>query len=495
MSNTPYVDIIFGPYEPDWGGLPRQEMQGYLVDAVGVRMTPNGYRGMPTFADVTSATAIGGASFTSAHAANFYTLTNVAFFVVDGNAKIWESRAEGTDTWEDVTPAAGTLDQFGDFLRFADDVIYVCSSRAPISKDLAAAHATDFASLAGSPPTAKAGARIGQHVVLGQLSTDPYAIQTSAFGDHEDWPTPGTADARSKQAITESLNSEFGVVQWVLGGEKFGIVMQEHAMTRMTYVGGSRVYEFDIYERSIGSGSQYARPATDGRLWYTYNESGVYATDGYSAKNISDGKIDESLFLDTIGHPLGTQISSAFSSAFDARRGLVLFGGKAYGGGTSYQLAYSVAEGQFSLLSETNRMVFFQGYRVDGTKNLDGRQIYNVNGSNRKLQRLSAAGTPTIAMQTGYVEIDPGYNVQLQSAHLLGTGTGSLTLAYKTAASSAACDVSQSGFTSMTAAGLGQKKTARATAQYMAFRVTGTGAESQLIRGIRVYYTRAQPAT
>ena len=84
--------------------------------------------------------------------------------------------------------------------------------------------------------------------------------------------------------------------------------------------------------------------------------------------------------------------------------------------------------------------------------------------------------------------------MQLQSAHILGTGTGSLTLSYKTAATSADCDVSQSGFTSMTAAPLGQKKTGRASAQYIAFRITGTGAESQLIKGIRVYFERAEPA-
>jgi hypothetical protein len=97
-------------------------------------------------------------------------------------------------------------------------------------------------------------------------------------------------------------------------------------------------------------------------------------------------------------------------------------------------------------------------------------------------------------MQTGYIEIDPGYRVQLQGAHLLGTSTGDLTLAYKAAATASACDMSQSGFTSLTAAPLGQKKTARANSQYLAFRVTGTGSESQLIRGIRVYYTRGEEA-
>lgn len=497
MSNTPYIDVIFGPYEPDCGGLPRQEMPGYLVDALNVRSTPNGYRGMPTFTNVTSAVAISGAS-SYASGAQFYTDSNSHFFVVTASGAIHESRTEGTSAWEDVS-ASGTLNPLGDFFRFGDDVVFVSSTRAPIFKDLTTSLATNFASLTGSPPTAATGARVRQHAVLGQLqSSDLYAVRWSAIGNHEDWPTPGTADARSKQAGQESLNPAFGFVQKVLGGEKFGIIVQDRALTRMTYVGGSNVFEFDTYEQIDGYGTRLlARPVTDGKLWYFYSDGGVFATDGYSVKSMSDGKIDEALFLNSISHPNGSSLSYALTSAYDQSRGLVIFGSNENSGGARYQLVLNVADGSFSLINETNEMSLFGGYgdysaAITGTR--QRRYVYNVNASDGKLQRLTAA-TGSIAMQTGYIEIDPGYNVQLQGAHLLGTGTGSLTLAYKTAATSAACDVLQTGFTSLTAAGLGQKKTARATAQYAAFRVTGTGAESQLIRGIRVYYTRAQPST
>jgi hypothetical protein len=497
VASRPYIDIPFGPYLPDLGGIPNPGMPGYLVDAVGVRSTPNGYRGLPVFADVSSATAIGAVGIEYTNAAAYYTASTISFFVVTEDGPIFESRAEGTDTWENVSPAPENLTPFGDFIRFGDDVIYVCSARAPIFKDLTASHATDFAALAGSPPTASCGARVRRHVVLGNLSTDGYAVRTSAIGNHEDWPTPGTQDARSKQTITESLNPEFGFVKWVLGGEKFGIIVQDHALTRMTYVGGTSVFEFDTYERFAGSGysSFYSRPVTDGKLWYWYNETGFYATDGYSVTRLSEGKIGEALFTNTISHPIGSSgMVPAFSSVYDSRRGLVIFGNNAYSGATTYQLVYNVNDGNFSLMSETTRTSFFSGHKTSSTRTLNGRMVYNINASNRKLQRLSESGTPTIAMQTGYLEIDPGYRVQLQGAHVLGTGTGSLTLAYKTAATSAACDVLQSGFTSMTAAGLGQKKTARDSAQYIAFRITGTGAESQLIKGIRIYYERAEPS-
>jgi hypothetical protein len=490
VASRPYIDIPLGAYEPDWGGIPRPDVPGYLVDAVNVRSTNNGWRGMPTFSDIASATAIG-SSLTAARGWASYTSSTNNFFVVNQDGEIYESRSEGTDTWQNVSPAAGTVDHHGDFVRFDDDAVYVSASRAPISKTLTATHATLFASLAGSPPTGICAARVRNHLVIGGIST--YDVRTSAFGDHTDWPTPGTADARAKQSISESLNPEFGGVFKILGGEKFGIILQDQALTRMTYVGGSAVYEFDTFFKvdSIGfaaSAGFFGRPVTDGRNWYFYNRTGVYVTDGYTVSSLSEGRLNEALFLNSISHPLGSSgVESAFTSAYDARRRMVLFSGAAYSGATTYQLAYHVPTGAFSHLQHTARTAFFDAQ-------FSNRDVYNINATNRKLQKLSTGGTPTIAMQTGYIEIDPGYRIQLHGAHILGTGTGSLTLAYKTAATSAACDVSQSSFTSMTAAGLGQKKTARGSAQYIAFRITGTGAESQLIRGIRVYYERAEPS-
>jgi hypothetical protein len=116
--------------------------------------------------------------------------------------------------------------------------------------------------------------------------------------------------------------------------------------------------------------------------------------------------------------------------------------------------------------------------------------------SNRVLQTQTSSTQQTLSVQTGYIEIDPGYRVQLQGAQILGPGTSGLTLSYKTAASISLCDTSQADFTEMTAAPLGEKRTARASAQYIAFRITGAplGATPMLLRGIRVYAERAEPA-
>lgn len=491
-----YVDILFDAYLPDLGGAPYPPAPGYLVDAVGVRPTPNGWRGMPTFENITSATALPSV-LTFGVGASYETTSDVHFFIANNGGQLFESRNQGIDTWENVSPTGTAVDGQGDFIRFGDDVVYVCGTRAPVSKDLSASHATDFAALAGSPPTASCGARVRRHMVLGGLSTDPYAVQTSAIGDHEDWPTPGTADARSKQSILESLNPEFGPVRRILGGEELGIVVQDLALTRMTYVGGSVVYEFDTYDSGAGEASMlggstsvHSRPVTDGRVWYFYNHAGVYVTDGYGVVRISERSIDESLFTNTIGHPNGSTLTSgiAWSSAFDFKRNLLLLGGPIGGVGTSRGLVYSPTAKSFALMAEEFACVFNGLRSLVSTPN--GRIVYNVNTNDDKLQRLTGA-TGTIALQTGYLELEPGYRVSIQKAHLLGADVpGSLTLSYKTAATLNDVDTLQSGFTAMTSTSRGEGAAARADAPYVAFRVTGTGSEAQLIRGIRIFYER-----
>jgi hypothetical protein len=446
---------------------------------------------MPAFANVSSAATVGtGSAFWTGYHAE--TITSRKFFVMSSaDSKIYESADEGV-TWADSTPA-GTAPTFpGNFFTFDPDVIYVCQARAPIKRQISSAAGTDFTALGGTPPVANCGARVRQHVVLGGLSTDPYAIRTSAIGDHEDWPTPGTADARSKQAILESLPQSLGAVKSVLGGEKIGVVVQESGLTRMTYVGGSNVYEFDTFEHEEGYGFQRMTYfAHDGVLWYWYNDHGFFATDGYSVRRLDSGKLTESFFNDLLSHPDAALGSTYVSSVYDHHRSMVIFGNHE----TTRQLAYNVKTGEFSFGLETEVTAMFQGRKINSpfTGATYGKTVYNIHKTNRTLQRLSNS-TNAVELQTGFIEIDPGYVVQLQAVHLLGNGAGALTIAYKTAATSSACDLSQSGFTSLTAASLGQKDTGRASAQYFAFRVTGAVSESMLLRGIRVYYQRAEEA-
>lgn len=492
-----YVDVMFGPYLPDLGGAPSAETPGYLTDAVGVRSTPRGYRGAPAFADVPSAAAIGGATnhFWQGIYVESSTTGNHFVFHVD-DAKIYESQDDG-QSWSDTTPAAGAAPTFpGHFFTYKSDIIFVCGARAPISRLISAAAGTDFANLAGSPPTALCGAQVYQHVVLASLvGVDNYALQTSAIGTDTDWPTPGTDDARSKQSIREPLPQACGIPRFIGSREKIGIVFQEKGLTRMTYEGGDTVYAFDTYSTEIGVGyNRYTRPISDGVRWYWYNDHGYFATDGYSVERLDDGKIEDAIFSDLVSHPNASTLSPTFPSiGYDPHRHLLIAGNHEQ----DYQLCYDVSSGDFNWLNESNLTSPYSG-RYFGSappsKRTYGRIVYNVNQSNRKLQYLSSSSA-TVAMQTGYIEVDPGFEVQLEGVHLLGSGVpGSVAIQYKAAAALANCDVAQSGFTNLQANSRGEKSAARVTSQYFAFRIAGTGSESQLLRGLRIYYSRGAPA-
>lgn len=502
MASRPFVDIIFGEYAPDFGGMPRADDPGYLVDALGVRVTPNGYRAQPSFTSFGN--AVGTTTNLGTCAAILTDISGLDFFAITNSIQIHQSSDLGV-SWSNVSPAAATVNTKTQIVQWDRSVILINLSGLAY-KDMVGATATQFVVIpdaaTGGVAGATVGARVRDHLVVGNVNTGfdqlPYTVQWCAIGDFTDWPTPGTSEALAKEAGTQDLTSAFGAITGILGGEKFGIVVQQFGLTRMTYVGGSTVYEFDTYEKKVGSGAE-SSDAGAGRvpfvqvgpsLWVWTNEQGCFVTDGYSVQPVSSGKIDEALFLDSISHDSGPLLRAG-RGVYDERRGHVILTTKG-GSSADQSLCYDVKTGAFTFCTGTDYNILFNGpaSATDLT-----RTIYAL-GTDRILRKRTAAAG-AIALQTGYIELVPGNNVQVTGAHLLGAGVpGSLALSYKATSSLGSVDVAQTGFTSLIAPTRGMKSTGRPpNNQFFSFRVTGTGAESQLIRGIRVYYENAEPAT
>lgn len=497
MSRAPYIDIPFGPYMPDLGGRPEPKLAGYLVDAVGVRLTPNGYRGMPQLANVTSSTAFSGSGDVGAgfiaNRANGEA-TFLIFAISSGSSMSLYRSTDYGQNWN-VTAVGAAGNPLGvDFAQYGNLVFATLPAFGLGKYDLDGGSPLWAVQTSPASPTTVARVRdhlvCGGQVTLGVYRDDRASVRWSAIGDPEDFPTPGTAEARTKQAGEQYLSRQHGFVGKVVGGEKFGLIFQERAITRMTYVGGSVVYEFDTFEKNEGcgelasiSGSSFA-PVLRATVievgtnrWMWANEHGVFMTDGYTVRSLSEGVIDEALFANTISFP--DTVSRVTSAAYDQLRGVVVFKT-----GSTSQLCYNVAQNTFHFVESSSYHSLF-----DGKSSLTSSKIqaYNVT-TGRQIQRLDGANDG-IALQTGFIELDPGYRVQLQGAHLLGADVpGNLTLSYKAASDYDDIDTLQTGFTAMTAAPRGNMLTARADGNFFAFRITGTGAESQLIRGIRVYF-------
>jgi hypothetical protein len=144
---------------------------------------------------------------------------------------------DNTDfTWDDVSQGAGSYSALANnahwqFAQFGNYVIAVQANVAPQVYEIGTSSA--FADLSGSPPQAAYISIVGRFVVLSGLLNNAYRIQWSGLNAVTTW-TSGT-NSSDYQDFPDG-----GIVRGVAGGE-FGVVFQETAMRRMTYVPGSPV--------------------------------------------------------------------------------------------------------------------------------------------------------------------------------------------------------------------------------------------------------------
>lgn len=134
--------------------------------------------------------------------------------------------------------------------------------------------------------------RIGNFILLSQLS-DEYTVQWNSINALTDWPTPNTDDARAKQAGQESLVAEYGKVTAISGGEFFGYVFQQKAITKFTYVGGDVVFRIETIDSTRGC-IDYNRIAKVRDSVFFESEGGYHVITAGQVQDIGYGKVDDS---------------------------------------------------------------------------------------------------------------------------------------------------------------------------------------------------------
>lgn len=123
-----------------------------------------------------------------------------------------------------------------------------------------------------------------------------YAVRWCAIGDVTDWPTPDSADARSKQAGKETLLSEFGWVTAIAGNDFYGYIFQERAITKATYVGGDVVFTFDTFERGRGCIRTGRMAQIDENSAIFESERGVHVITNDVIQDVGFGVVDDTYF-------------------------------------------------------------------------------------------------------------------------------------------------------------------------------------------------------
>lgn len=148
----------------------------------------------------------------------------------------------------------------------------------------------------GMPDMTVAGT-IGQFVMIGLAGTtapDPFSVQWCAIGDAQDWPTPGSTDARTKQSGKQTFPAEFGKVTGIAGNDFYGYVFQQRAIHKVQYIGGDVVFAFDRIDNVRGC-KDYNRyvQAADNTVFFE-SDFGYHALRDDVVTDIGLGRVNES---------------------------------------------------------------------------------------------------------------------------------------------------------------------------------------------------------
>ena len=125
-------------------------------------------------------------------------------------------------------------------------------------------------------------------VFAGYCDENSQKVQWSDLNNENVWDSSDT-----NQADFQILPSG-GAVKAVTGGE-FGLVIQEKAVQRASYIGTPFVFQFDLISDNTGCISGASAIQYNG-VSYWLSESGMVACDGTKVSNIGEGKINDWLF-------------------------------------------------------------------------------------------------------------------------------------------------------------------------------------------------------
>ena len=137
-------------------------------------------------------------------------------------------------------------------------------------------------------PTCNTIAVVRDFIFAGYCDTDSNKVQWSDLNNENVWISSDT-----NQADFQILPSG-GAVKAVTGGE-FGLILQEKAVTRASYIGTPLVFQFDQISDNTGCLTGKSAIQYNG-ITYFLSESGFMACDGSTIKNIGAGKVNNWFF-------------------------------------------------------------------------------------------------------------------------------------------------------------------------------------------------------
>lgn len=127
----------------------------------------------------------------------------------------------------------------------------------------------------------------------------PYRVQWSAIGDALSWPVPGTSAAVAAQSDMQDLLGNGGEIQGIFGnlGAVDGVIVTEHMIYRINYVGPPAIFSFTPVENSRGTSVPSSIVQVGSRVFYL-GDDGFYQYEGSEIIPIGHGRIDKTFYQD-----------------------------------------------------------------------------------------------------------------------------------------------------------------------------------------------------
>lgn len=268
--------------------------------------------------------------------------TATKLYLMDNTTFEWTDVSKGGTDYDDIP----TADQWG-IRQFGNLVVAVQANVVPQVYDLTTS--TAFDDLGGSPPQTRYIDIVGRFIVLTGLVSNPYRIQWSGLNGATTW-TSGV-NSSDFQDLPDG-----GVVRGVSGGES-GVIFQDQAIRRMTYLPGSPlIFQIELIARDKGLYAPYSLMRAGERTFF-YSSQGFHVIlPGQYPTPIGREKVDRTILND-----LDKANLRYFIGAIDPRNTRVFWAYKSVSGptgGFDKILCYDWVLDKFTPLSIQGEFLF-----------------------------------------------------------------------------------------------------------------------------------------
>lgn len=279
--------IPFGEWAPDLPDL----TPGFVRTAKNVLPQEVGYipmSGLQSFTDALDARPLGGVTAIQ---------TDGTIEIFAGDASKLYRFALSSGNFSDVSVGGGystASDDHWEFIQFGNNVLATNFAEAIQGWTLGSSSAFAAHVTSTRKPKARRIGVVREFVVLGNVTdtTDgdkPQRVWWSAINDSQDFD-PDQSTLCDYQDLPDD-----GWVTKVVSGVEYGLVFQDHAITRMSFVGTPTIFQFDKIDRKRGT-PMPGSVIPYGRHVFYISEDGFFYTDGSQSHPIGTNRVDKAFW-------------------------------------------------------------------------------------------------------------------------------------------------------------------------------------------------------